>query len=100
MVSWALPTSHDGPHVSYQIRLHTSYEVLMISRMWNKEMMYRITATWYNFYILITTPSLIFNFIFLYTILLHRSPELFVQKYCISRVILFLVFGLASLHGD
>ena len=33
-------------------------------------------------------------------ILLHRSPELFVQKHCIPSLILFLVFVLVSLRGD
>ena len=39
----------------------------------------------------ITTPNFSFNFICFYTILLHRSLELLVQKYCIPSVILFLV---------
>ena len=37
----------------------------------------------------ITTPNLIFIVICLYTILLHRSPELLVQKYCIPSLSLF-----------
>ena len=37
----------------------------------------------------ITTSNLIFNVIFLYTILLHRSPELLVQKFYIPSLSLF-----------
>ena len=48
----------------------------------------------------ITTNNLIFNLILLYTILLYRSPELLVQIYYTSSLIMVLVFVLVSLHGD
>ena len=38
-----------------------------------------------------TKPNLSFNFIFFYTILLHRGLELLVQKYNIPCLVLFLV---------
>ena len=46
------------------------------------------------------TPNLIFNFIFPYTKLLYRSPELLLQIFCTSGLILFLVFVLVSLRDN
>ena len=48
----------------------------------------------------IAATDLIFNFIPFYTILLYFSLELLVQTYCTSRLIVFLVSVLVSLHGD